>query len=692
MSRCIAACGIDGWEHSIARQFDGISDYVVTASALTLSGSPKLTLAFWLWWDAYDNLDANSLLALGNGTSQTGTIYLAPNSTAGTFKAFVLDAPATQFSYEFARPSAAAWHHYVMSMDRSLTGAAQLTGLWVDGATPGSLAIVTADDLTGNWIDDVVYSMSYLSGTFPGAGRLAEEAWYSGYNFVQADVDALYNGGAGAIASAVGTPTYYWRIPGLASPEPFSVGGINLTVSGTTFVAHPFTDAPPMGQALLPEQQWALPRPQYPLRRARRAIFPGKGSPPPPPINAGSLLFPDHAPGPRRAAYLAYQLRQFTVELYAAQTPIQTQSRLLPNRAPGPRRAGRTAYQIDTDLDSLYAPAPLSQEEETFATRTLSPTRAPGRPRAARRAYALDPAPPDLFGNALPPGNSLFPDRQIAKERPQYPDRRARRKTFPGSALAGPQLDFAELFGGRALMPDHAPGPRRADRTAYIVADNRVDFYVPPPIGEVEETFSARQLLPSQAPGQARAARDAYGLIDNRVDLYAPAPLASAPELFPNFQQLPDRVPPARRRFRNRMKFPGGTQAFQVAEGQSLLPFKTYPRRRAANEAYQIDTFPVDIFAANKPEEIWSRLIPDRVFAPRRACRDAYLLAPSLVELYAAQTPTTITSALLPERAPGPRRAARQAYALENNAADLYAPPFVTPSLTPTRMLLGVGL
>ena len=332
---------------------------------------------------------------------------------------------------------------------------------------------------------------------------------------------------------------------------------------------------------------------------------------------------------------------------------------------------------------------------ELFSGRQLTmPQRAPGKQRAASKVYQIEANQPFTFSNAPPPGKTLLPEQQFAQPRPQYPERRARRRMFPGTPAPVIILDTEELLAAaRALMPDRARGPARATRTAYGVATNQVDLYAPGPAAQLEELFGARQMLPVRAFGARRSTADSYDLQPSLVDLYAPPPVPSANELFPKIDQLPGRVPFARRRFRRKF-FPGAPKLDLTlrVEGQTLLPLTAPPRPRAANEAYQIDTYPVDIYAALLPSEIARTMLPERVFARARAARDAYVLAPSLVELYATQVPVEIMDCLMPQRAPGRPRAAASAYALQNNDVQFFAPVFVPPIGLPRRLLLGVGL
>lgn len=404
----------------------------------------------------------------------------------------------------------------------------------------------------------------------------------------------------------------------------------------------------------------------------------------------GRRDLPNRAPGARPNRQ-AYQLRPFTIEGFAEDQELLHERRRIPDRTARTLRAAPDAYRLSAFQIDLF-----DGEDELLANRHAVTQRAPGPRRAPADAYDLAAFEVDLYAGSdnsqtRPQGQALLPDRQIVEDRAQYPERRQRRKVLPGRSEALALLpDTAELFGGRALLPSQAPGPRRADRTSYGLQNNPADLYAPAAPSEFEELLGSRHLLPSRAPGAPRAAREAYGVVNNPVDLFAPAVIAENNELYVGRQQFPDRVAPARRRFRRKV-YPGGARAVQEAEGQALLPLRAPARPRAANEAYQIDVFPIDFFAALTPAEFTTRLLPDRAFPARRASADAYALAPSLVELYAGLLPEELTHILLPARAPGRPRAANRAYELRSSDP-AFLGIFVPPVVKPRRLLLGVGL
>lgn len=430
----------------------------------------------------------------------------------------------------------------------------------------------------------------------------------------------------------------------------------------------------------------------YIQRRMAEAGGGPSGDPDNDSLQAGRYLLPSRAPGPK-ANRQAYQIRSFLIEGFAEDQELLHERRRFPDRTARTLRASPGAYRIDAFQADLF-----TGEDDLLRTRSAITERAPGPRRAGADAYDIANFAVDLYAGSdsaqtKPQGQALLPDRQIIADRAQYPERRQRRKVLPGRPEQQTVLpDTAELFGGRALLPSSAPGPRRADRTSYGLQTNPSDLYAPPAPTEFAELLGSRQLLPSRAPGAPRAGRDAYGLVDNQADLYAPSLVAEGVEVLVGRQVFPDRVAPARRRFRRKF-YPGSPAASQIAEGAPfpLFPQKAPGPRRAANEAYQIDTFPVELYAALAPAEIMGRLAPERVYGKARAAAEAYQLAPSLVELYGTQVPVEITRLLLPVRAPGRPRAANSAYALRNSEP-AFLGIFVAPVVTPRRLLLGVGV
>lgn len=164
--------GADG-----ASVFDGTDDYGQTA-AIDLSGITTMTVAMWLYWDAFDN--ANDLALESSATSATniGAIYFNPNSATTRFQVRVRTSGAAHSSYSFTRPSAAAWHHYVACFDRGGT-TQQVTAVYVDGVAQS----LTADDTTlgdtGGFGNYAWNFMSRNATSLFAAGRLDDVRIYN---------------------------------------------------------------------------------------------------------------------------------------------------------------------------------------------------------------------------------------------------------------------------------------------------------------------------------------------------------------------------------------------------------------------------------------------------------------------------------------------------------------------------------
>jgi hypothetical protein len=223
----------------MARLISVNTDGLVTASNLDLSAFSKITVALWLWWDTYGTDDSTALA--GPTGLPNGYFDLTPNHPSGSIQAIALHSAGTN-GFRFTRPSAGAWHHYVLVLDYAIVGSPTVTewAVWVDGVsiTPSG---VGAADLTGNL--SASHDLTFFKSV-SGTGRIAEVALWPGLAFSGTDVSSLYNGGAGKDARQVQTAslTDYWPIEGLASPEPnLLTGRPALTLTGTSFVAHPIS-------------------------------------------------------------------------------------------------------------------------------------------------------------------------------------------------------------------------------------------------------------------------------------------------------------------------------------------------------------------------------------------------------------------------------------------------------------------
>jgi hypothetical protein len=225
----------------MARQFNGTTQAMSSSSTLDLTsvGTGPITIAFWLWWDAFANDDDLAMEFSADFNANAGAFLIDPNSSGVV--SFELSHHGTASNYRsasFARPSAAAWHHYMLVL--STTSNANILA-YVDG----SAVTMTLQSNTGgtSWGNYTLYVMS-RSGALFGAGRICGIGiWGSALTAGNATTLA-----GGAHPVTVGTPLYAWDVCGDDSPEPPAAGGLNLTLVATPpFVANPaaFSCAPP---------------------------------------------------------------------------------------------------------------------------------------------------------------------------------------------------------------------------------------------------------------------------------------------------------------------------------------------------------------------------------------------------------------------------------------------------------------
>lgn len=270
----------------------------------------------------------------------------------------------------------------------------------------------------------------------------------------------------------------------------------------------------PQGQSLLPDRQIVADRAQYPERRQRRKVLPGRSESP--------AVIPDND------------------ELLATRN-------LLPSLAPGPRRADRTSYSLQATPVDLYAPSAPTEFEELLGSRALLPNRAPGALRAGRDAYGVVNNQTDLFAPPLvAESNELYVGRQQLPDRVAPARRRFRRKVYPGAPQASQQAEGAPF----PLYPQKALGPKRAAYRAYQIDAFQVDHYAAQAPAEI-----MGKLLPERVYGKARAATEAYQLAPSLVELYAlGTPIEFSTRLLP--ERAPGRPRAANRAYELRNSDP----------------------------------------------------------------------------------------------------------------------------------------
>ena len=156
-----------------AGAFDGVDDSA--AAAVNLAGTTDLTLEFWLRWNAYADDDDLAMELTENFNANAGGLLIDPNSSQEEFGVGI-GSPETRNNVYFARPSAAAWHHYALVFDTTAPAAQQITP-YVDGKAV-TFSKGASGTGSGAFANGNLYFMSRAGANLFGAGSLDEVAVY----------------------------------------------------------------------------------------------------------------------------------------------------------------------------------------------------------------------------------------------------------------------------------------------------------------------------------------------------------------------------------------------------------------------------------------------------------------------------------------------------------------------------------
>lgn len=151
--------GIRTPQKPLARVFNGTSDTV--SVSLNLSAQSQVTVSFWLWQDTFVDNAQRCVFERGEG----GAGGLALFATWDSTNDFMLERGAGKFA-EWPRPSAAAWHHYLV-----VAPTASDPTVWVDNASQ----TLTRNDGNpgGNYTNGTAWFMSKSGSSRFDAGKLA---------------------------------------------------------------------------------------------------------------------------------------------------------------------------------------------------------------------------------------------------------------------------------------------------------------------------------------------------------------------------------------------------------------------------------------------------------------------------------------------------------------------------------------
>jgi hypothetical protein len=219
-----ASGGAGGTNHG--RQFNGTSDYLNSPSLSSLAGKTQVSLSFWMYWNTFANNDSLAFETSSNYNSNSGAFIVDPNSSAGNFEFSVFVGGGSYLSCTMSRPTAAAWHQYVLAWD---TGAGTCQA-YIDAF----FQAVATTSQTGTFTTQPMYIMSRAGSSLFAGGRISAISIFSG---ILTPLDAANLAGCNAPTTiSDATLLYYWPI-NQTSPEVPTTGSGNLTVNGTSNVA-----------------------------------------------------------------------------------------------------------------------------------------------------------------------------------------------------------------------------------------------------------------------------------------------------------------------------------------------------------------------------------------------------------------------------------------------------------------------
>lgn len=161
----------------IGRSLQG-SGAACASIPINLSGYTKLTVSFLMYWDAFAN-DDKLAMEYGSNFATNSGFLIDPNSSSGGFEVGVAS-PSLYNSWKCTRPSAAAWHHYYITLNRT-TGTAQSSTIAIDGVIQAMTVNSSSANVTDNFGNNSLYLFSRNNASLFGLGRMANLIIRGGY-------------------------------------------------------------------------------------------------------------------------------------------------------------------------------------------------------------------------------------------------------------------------------------------------------------------------------------------------------------------------------------------------------------------------------------------------------------------------------------------------------------------------------
>lgn len=201
---------------------------------LDLSAYQLITLSFWMYWDAFAS-DDDLAMEFSPNYNTGGGFLIDPNSGAPAMGYFQVGTGGTisGSSRYFTRPSAAAWHHYMMVLDKAAASTGGVTAAFVDGSAV-SLTTASNSGTTANFPNSTLYLFSRNNTGLFGNGSLLNLVIRGGYMGTADDALAEYTDPWG-LFEAPQVPEIW--VPVSAGGGSASTGEVTATLGALTSTA-----------------------------------------------------------------------------------------------------------------------------------------------------------------------------------------------------------------------------------------------------------------------------------------------------------------------------------------------------------------------------------------------------------------------------------------------------------------------
>ncbi len=161
-------------DSATAAAFNGSSG--AAHAEVDLSATHKLTVEFWLKWNAFAENDDLAMELTSNFNEHPGGFLVDPNAAGSEKFGVGLGEGSSRNNAFFTRPSAEHWHYYALVLDTTASGATQITP-YVDGHAVSYTKTAEGTE-AGAFAKAVLYWMSRDASSLFGAGSMQDLALY----------------------------------------------------------------------------------------------------------------------------------------------------------------------------------------------------------------------------------------------------------------------------------------------------------------------------------------------------------------------------------------------------------------------------------------------------------------------------------------------------------------------------------